>query len=145
MDVPPVIVAPAQRRGWWPVLATLGAAGIALVLFLFNPSQYGFYPRCMLYVMTGIYCPGCGASRATYQLLHGHVLTAMHYNVLFVLSLPFAAFYSLRWVVCWMNGRPAPPMIIQPKWLIAGGVVLFIFTVLRNIPIAPFTLLAPPH
>lgn len=146
MDVPPVIAAPMRRRrGWWPAMTILGAAGIGLVLFLFNPSQYGFYPRCMLYVTTGLYCPGCGATRAAYQLLHGHILTAMHYNVLFVLSVPFGAFYSLRRVVCWTNGRPAPSIVLQPKWLVAGGIVLFLFTVLRNIPIAPFTLLAPPQ
>jgi hypothetical protein len=77
---------------WW--LGALPLAACGIVLFLFNPSQYSFYPRCALYTMTGIYCPGCGSTRALYQLAHGHLLTALHYNLLLILSLPFVGYYS---------------------------------------------------
>ncbi|HZV34883.1 MAG TPA: DUF2752 domain-containing protein [Verrucomicrobiae bacterium] len=144
LDAPPIIVTPAPRRVWWPMLVlAAAAASIGSVLFLFNPSLYGFYPRCMLYVTTGLYCPGCGALRASHQLLHGNVLAALHDNLLLVASVPCGAYYFLRRAVCWLNGRPAPPFVLQPKWIMALTIIVVCFTILRNIPIAPFTLLAP--
>lgn len=146
MEAPPVITSPTptpRRVGWWLTIA-LPAVAALVVLFLFNPSQYGFYPRCMLYVTTGLYCPGCGGLRAMHYLTHGHVLTALHYNPLAVLSLPFFGFYSVRWLRRWMSGQPLPPFVLQPKWIKLLTVVVILFTVLRNIHIAPFTWLAPP-
>ncbi len=145
MAVPPVIPAqPAAARwsGWW--WWGLPALAAAAVFFEFNPSQYGFYPRCALYVTTGIFCPGCGAQRALYQLLHGNILAALRDNALLVLALPLLIFYAGRWLLCRRYGKPLPrlmPNAKQIKWLIVG--VVF-FTVLRNIHHAPFNQLAPP-
>jgi hypothetical protein len=142
MQAPPIIASPPRLRIWW-LFAILGAAAAALVLFLFNPSQHGFYPRCVLYLTTGLYCPGCGGLRATHQLLHGHLLTALHCNALFVLSLPFLGAYFLRRAACWLNDEPVPPFVVPPKWIVVLTILTVCFTILRNIPIAPFNWLAP--
>src|SRR5215469_5393002 len=59
----------------------------AAVLFFFDPTKNNFYPVCQFHLLTGLYCPGCGATRATYQLLHGNFLMALHDNALYVISL----------------------------------------------------------
>ena len=64
-----------------------GGPGSGAVLFFFNPAQHGFYPICLFHALTGLNCPGCGGTRAAYQLLHGHLLRALQDNALFVLSL----------------------------------------------------------
>lgn len=143
LKAPPIIGAPPRASKWWLALLLLLAAAL-LVLFRFNPSQYGFYPRCAFYLSTGLYCPGCGALRATHQLVHGHLLTAMRCNVLLVLSVPFAAYFLLRQIRCWMTRQPAPPFVLRARWLIAIGIILLVFTILRNIRVEPFTWLAPP-
>ena len=73
----------------------LPVIAVALVLFEFNPTHYGFYPRCLLYVTTGIYCPGCGATRAAYerQLTHGHLVTALRDKCAIARALPFFALF----------------------------------------------------
>ena len=78
----------SDRVTAFAIIGAVSGAAVAAVLmvhFLFNPSHYGFYPRCILYRMTGIYCPGCGALRASHQLIHGHFLTALRCNALLVL------------------------------------------------------------
>ncbi len=115
-----------------------------VVLFKFNPSQYGFYPRCMLYATTGIYCPGCGSQRALYQLVHGHLATALRCNLLLILSLPYLVFTFARYSLRWMAHKPLPQFVIRARWLKLLVGVLIIFTILRNIPCAPFNYLAPP-
>jgi hypothetical protein len=144
MQAPPVItpvISPARR---WPIswlLITLGAVAIiaaAVTLYCFNPSQYGFYPRCQLYVTTGIYCPGCGSLRAMHELTHGHLLAALRCNALLTLSCPVLAFLGLRRLA----GKP--PFILRPRLLVLLITVGIIFTLLRNIHAAPFIYLAPP-
>lgn len=37
---------------------------------------------CSFRNITGLYCPGCGATHALYELLHGHLLISLQYNTL---------------------------------------------------------------
>jgi hypothetical protein len=103
------------------VVGLSAAAGVSvLTLFLFDPAYYNFYPACYFHLITGLYCPGCGALRATHQLLHGHFVAAARLNLLLVLCVPAGALWSVR--------------SIRPLWgwmLLASCVV---FSVARNLP-----------
>lgn len=35
---------------------------------------------CFFYLLTGLYCPGCGGTRGMHALLQGHVLLSIHEN-----------------------------------------------------------------
>ena len=66
----------------------------AIVLVLFPPEQYGFYPVCPVYRYLHVLCPGCGATRALAALLHGRVGEALRLNWLIVMSLLVCAGYA---------------------------------------------------
>ena len=145
MEAPPVIApTPARPRYSWLLVATLAMGAGAAVLYFCNPTEYGFYPRCMLYVTTGFYCPGCGATRALYQLAHGRLFAALRCNVLLVAVLPFAVVFAWRWARCRASGKPMPQISLSGRAVTVLVVVMMIFTVLRNIRCAPFIYLAPP-
>ncbi len=78
-----------QRRLGFGGLAAAGAA--ALVLFCFDPARCAVYPVCTFHQLTGLDCPGCGSLRAMHQLLHGHFLSALHFNALAVRRCRFSA------------------------------------------------------
>lgn len=40
----------------------------------------GLYPPCVLYAVTGFYCPGCGGTRACAALLKGRFLLSFCYH-----------------------------------------------------------------
>ena len=112
------------------------------VLFFFNPTATGFYPRCLFHEMTGLYCPGCGSTRALHCLLHGDVGAALHDNALAVLAVPFIAGILLARVA-----RRQPPIATSKlglSWIGLLLAVILVFGVVRNIPRRPFSLLAPP-
>jgi hypothetical protein len=122
-------------------LGGLAASGLA-VLFLFDPAQHGFYPRCALYRTTGLLCPGCGTLRAMHQLLHGQVAAAMHYNALVVCSVPLWAWLGARLAMLRWRNQPTK-VAVRPIWLWGGLVAIVAFGILRNMPFAQVAWLAP--
>lgn len=136
--------AAVTRRAAVGLFAAATAAAVAAdVLYTFDPMRYGFYPRCILYVLTGIYCPGCGVLRASHALLHGRVVTALHYNALFVTVLPFAAYKAGAFLIETATGARLSTFQLSGKQARVIFWVVVAFGVLRNIPLYPFNLLAP--
>ena len=125
-------------------LAAGAVVPVAAVLYRFSPLEVGWYPRCVLFVLTGIYCPGCGALRAGHSLLHGHFLEALGYNALLVAAAPFLAYVLASRALEAVTGArhlPRPYLPGRVTWAIAA--LFMVFTVLRNVPVHPFTMLAP--
>jgi hypothetical protein len=115
---------------------------VGSVFFLFNPVTARFYPKCMFHEMTGLYCPGCGSTRALHCLLHGELREALHDNALAVIALPLVGVMVLR-----RSLRRRPPVqtsSFRPIWIVAFLAVIVAFGVLRNVPCRPFSWLAPP-
>ncbi len=115
----------------------------ALVLFFFDPAKHAFFPKCVFHVATGYSCPGCGSSRAMYQLTHGNVLEAVRLNpgVMFLLGMGVTDFG--RYI---RSARQATPFqtLFANTWLVIGLVIgMIVYAVVRNLPWAPFSGLAP--
>ena len=130
------------RRGLALAAAVAVPAGLA-VLYRIPPTEGSFYPHCAFHSLTGLHCPGCGATRCLYALLHGNLAQAAAYNALFLALLPLL----LTWVGwmwgCALLGRPLPVLRIPP-WVFRALLLLMIaFWIVRNLPFPPFTLLAP--
>ena len=115
------------------VLFVLGAAGCGILLLVPPGSPYAkWLPRCMFNQMTGLYCPGCGATRALSAMLHGDVKASLHNNLLLF---PLLALITVLIV--------KPGITLKRSVMAVILAVILGFTVLRNIPVAPFTYLAP--
>ncbi len=120
----------ASPRAIAPV-AVLAAA--AVVLFRYPPQQFGFYPTCPVYTLLHLQCPGCGATRALAALLHGQLREALHDNPLFVFALPFAAHWSIRSYLRFLqHNRFRWPRLPQPA-IYAALVLTAFFTIVRNL------------
>lgn len=124
------------------VCATAVACAGALYLYIMGPQNIPL--PCVFYSVTGLYCPGCGAGRACYSILHGQFLNAFCYNPLMTILLPLIGLYiaarALDWII---TGGNHIDKKINVKFLTGVLVVVLIYGVLRNIPVFPFTLLAP--
>ena len=140
MSIP---IATSLLRRWLPLgAATTLAAGATLVLRNVSPYANGnLLPSCPLYALTGIYCPGCGSTRCLYSLVHFDLAGAMAMNPLLVLSLPLLLLMLLHGAGVRMRALdPLLHVLAKPMfWL----VLLVGYAVLRNLPWAPFTALAP--
>ena len=117
-------------------------AGASLVAY-FNPTTAGFFPVCPLYSLTGIHCPGCGLTRGFHALFHGDVLTALHFNALLPVFAFLIGFMFVSLVLTVARGRGLSWRVFPPVAMYGFLVVAVGFTILRNLPVYPFSILAP--
>ena len=122
------------------IVAAVAVLGAGTFLFFFNPSTHGFYPVCLFHELTGLNCPGCGGTRAAYQLLHGHLLSALRDNALLVLTLAGLVVYG-AWFAARKIRRQPVTLAVPPKVLWSYLIFAIAFSVLRNLP--AFSFLSP--
>jgi len=133
------VVGPVGRPVGLALLLTGMGAVAAVLLFLIDPATAWFLPVCPLHVLTGLHCPGCGATRALHELARGHIGTALRLNALVTLTLPAAAGVWLAR----RRGWDLVPRLGRPVGLCLLIGVVVVFGIARNIPVYPFALLAP--
>ncbi len=56
------------------------AAGYALLESVFHLHLIERVPPCAFHVVTGLYCPGCGGTRAVFALLRGKILRSVYFH-----------------------------------------------------------------
>ncbi|MFT5121624.1 MAG: hypothetical protein ACI9TH_002966 [Kiritimatiellia bacterium] len=134
----PVVNAPKTlHRIRWPwLLAGGGVLLAAVVLHFFNPAAVGFYPSCLFHKVTGLHCPGCGGLRATHHLLQGEIGTAFAMNGLLFVLAPMLGWYAVQGLQGKVTG-------VSRRVGIALLILVLAFWVLRNLPMEPFSRLAP--
>ena len=121
------------------------ALGVVFILALlvgiylyahYDPSDYGFYPKCMFHFLTGYDCPGCGSQRALYNVLHGHFIMALRYNPLVFVAIPyiFTGIY-----IEYLTDRNKPNIVRMRAGLFSLHAffiiitIIAVFTIVRNI------------
>ncbi|MCY7299520.1 MAG: DUF2752 domain-containing protein [Ilumatobacteraceae bacterium] len=138
----------AQPSGWRraaPIVCGCVALGAAAVVARFDPAASGSrFPACQFKAMTGLWCPGCGLTRGFHQLFTGHPISALQYNVFVPLVL--CALVIGWW--SWMRSGWGRQRVQLPAWAMRPlavylPIAVVFYGVLRNIPAAPFSSLAP--
>lgn len=118
----------------WALPAAVGAAlavGTAGVVAL-GPSDDAA-PICLSRTVFGVDCPLCGGLRCVARLAAGDLLGAADHNVLLAVALPLVTVAWAVWMARALVGRPTR-LPRPPAWsLVAGGVVVVAFGVLRNL------------
>ena len=120
----------------------LAFVAVGILLWHVDPNQVGNpLPPCPFHWLTGLYCPGCGATRALHALLHGNFPKAFSMNPVFVLALPVVLLLILH------HAAKLPAKLIVLAHFFSDARpwawLLISYAVLRNLPWYPFNLLAP--
>ncbi len=103
--------------------------------FLFNPSTSIFFPKCPFYIMTGLFCPGCGSQRAIHDMMHLNIFEAINHNALMFFAFTFGIGLYLY------SKKKFYDLIYHPKSPLIIFGIIFLFGVLRNLD--KFHFLAP--
>lgn len=130
------------------VVTILAVVAASLFIYRFNPFVNALPLSCSFYKLTGLFCPGCGMTRAIYSAVHGRLIDAFSYNLLWPLIMFFVIGIFLLWFYFLFTGKnPFTPInSFLQKYSFSGWIIaitLIVFWIIRNIPVYPFTLLMP--
>ncbi|MBO5476699.1 MAG: DUF2752 domain-containing protein [Clostridia bacterium] len=109
--------------------------GIALFIGILNRK---IAIGCIIYEITGFYCPGCGITRAILSLVKGDIYQAFRYNQILFIDIPIIIITSIIYLK-FKNNKIVK--ITVNIIFIMLFVITLIFGVMRNIP--KFSYLAP--
>jgi hypothetical protein len=128
-------------------LALAGVAGAAVGATAgrgaVGPRLLDLAPPCLFHRLTGLYCPGCGTTRAFYHLVRGEPLAAVGSNPLLLVALPLLILAVLERRQTGAGCASLRRIIHSPVTGWGFAVVTILFAVLRNLPLGPFRWLAP--
>lgn len=70
---------PEIDRGFYITGWLLITAAVIYVLIekITGVRLMAYYPPCAFHMLTGLYCPGCGGTRAVRALMHGRLLLSL--------------------------------------------------------------------
>ncbi|MFE7559118.1 DUF2752 domain-containing protein [Kitasatospora sp. NPDC057500] len=134
---------PSAPRRLVPPLAAAAAVAIpAGYIAAVDPNVPGHYPDCPFLAATGWWCPGCGGLRCVHALTHGDLSAALHDNAVAVLLFAVLGVLWARWLWAAVRGRPGPGLALGARRWVLVGLLVLVFTVVRNLPVGAG--LAPP-
>jgi hypothetical protein len=134
----------ATPRWLLPIGSAVAGAATLLYVRGLGARVPNIIPPCGFHAITGLWCPGCGLTRGTRALLHGDIQQALGFNLFTPLVLGLFIYTWLVWAVPRLGGPTVPEVrhLPKPVWRVLGVAVL-VFTIARNLPIAPLAALAP--
>ena len=94
-------------------------------------SSPGLPDLCPLHRITGMWCPLCGGTRATRELIHGDVWAALGYNPFALVVEAFAVVLVVRWLIASSRGRRQ--QLVTGREAIFLGAACAAFAVVRNL------------
>ena len=142
------VAGPAIRTTFWRAaskpMAVAGLAAAAVVTVgVRDPHTAGNYPSCPSIALFGLHCPGCGSMRAMHHLAHGDIGGVLARNILVPIGLVLLAWAWFSWFDRRLGRYRLPELRPPVPVLYASVVVVVAFGILRNLPWAPFSALAP--
>lgn len=119
-------------------LAGVGGLGLTAVY-----SWFGVGLPCPIRTLTGLDCPGCGATRMASALLHGDIGAALHFNAPILVGGLVFGYIWLSWMLQRFGIVRLPRPRLGPRSRKALVPVLvtvaIVWAIVRNLPWAPFT------
>lgn len=120
-----------KDRALWVSLAVLCLAFATYMLR--ETGGAGWMPGCFFKKVTGLDCPGCGMTRATYATLHGRIGDAFRFNPVGMVLLPLALVGLGIEVIGWVRGKPLPFRLNPGRWgATIVAVIVIVFWIVRN-------------
>ena len=89
-------------------------------------------PMCIFYKYTGMYCAGCGETRAVNALLEGNVLLALRQNALIIIALLVAIILYIETILKVVFEKKFKSLIVNYKFMWTFLGFLFVYSILRN-------------
>lgn len=126
------------------IILLIGICGI-FIINKYDIDLDKYIQPCLINQLTGLYCPGCGGTRALKYLLGGHIFKSLYYNpavaYVFFPWIWFIATHSVHLLltrlgkhnVNFMSGRILHPITVKPVFLYTGIIIFILQCLIKNL------------
>lgn len=130
-----------QKEGWREE-RPIWMIGIVLFLLLFmvgivewtSPELLRkISPSCFVRKYVGMYCTGCGATRAVLLALRGHFLQSMYFNAVVMYVIIIYGIYVIRGAIYLITKGKYRYMKFRVTYVFAGLGIVVVQAVVKNI------------
>lgn len=121
-------------RGRLKRTCLLAAGLFSVLLYLFWVGRTGIGIPCVFHRVTGLLCPGCGATRCLTALLRLDFAEALRANVALILLSPFWIWLLVAMARGYLAGTGFRPGPRQQRLIAAALAFVLLFGVVRNLP-----------
>lgn len=118
---------------------------LAIVLFIcktvFDFDLRKYTMPCMLHLLTGYYCPGCGGTRALAYFFSGHLLKSVYYDPFVPYILITGGWFMISQSIHRLiksSHQHFRPMTIRPVYIYVGVAILLIQCLVKNLALLLF-------
>ncbi len=119
-----------KKRLYISLLICIGMIGLGIFYALFLVDYFSV--PCLFETVTGLYCPGCGITRAMISILNFKFIEALEYNKLAYLIIIVIGIGFYRMFYSYIFQKDLKPI---PKVIIYSLLTIFLaYGILRNIP-----------
>ena len=86
-----------NKKDWTYLCIFIGMLIIvsSVIIYIIYLDKFLKIPQCSFYKTFGIYCPGCGATRAVYSLYNGQILQSVYYNPIILYLVIMSVWYLI--------------------------------------------------
>lgn len=121
------------------LLGALAVIGTVLVYAVpIRISDVGM--ECWIHRTGGIYCPGCGITRAIFALIHGRVLLSAWYHPVVLYAVAIYGVFMVRGTAAVCSGGRRPFMRLRLGYVYVGIVIVILQFLAKNILLLGFRL-----
>lgn len=87
---------------------------------------------CMFHAMTGLYCPGCGGTRAVKALLRGKVWLSVCYHPLVLYMAVVGVIFLISYLIYWKTGKEKFHLHLENSWIYVGLILIALNFLVKN-------------
>lgn len=118
----------------WGWIFFIFVAALTAVKRIFFPEYVIQVAPCVVYSVLGVFCPGCGGTRAVAALFQGRLFAALvDFPMLVYCVAVYLWFMASHTVERASRGRIAIGMKYRHGWIYASLVILIVHWVVKNI------------
>ena len=117
--------------GWILIaMMTIGAA----IIYIKGKTILNYVPPCMFHKITGLYCPGCGGTRAVFSFFRGEIVRSFKFHPLVPYTFILGGWFMLSQTIEYLSkGKLSIALHFRQVYMWIGIFLIVVNCLVKNL------------